>query len=187
MDTAITSALIAALVSAAGVAVALMSARWQLQGKISEVEVKKQEVEKMGDRLQAEAEALRQTIMRDVLAPRMQAYAALWRVFITYERNWLIEQKTFDAAWADEFLLALNTCNAEHGVFFSEDVYVPFYEYRERLLDIVRKSNSGQAITPEDVSRLMEVSTSGIPDMTSLATAMKNDLGSYMSVVIQAG
>jgi hypothetical protein len=187
METAIISALIAALVSAGGVIVAFVSARWQLQGRMSALEVKRQEIEKIGARLQAEAEALRQTLMRDVLGRRMHAYAALWRVFITYERNWLLEQKAFDAAWATEFLLAFNTCNAEHGVFFSEHVYRPFYEYRERLLDIVKKSKSRQPITEDDVSRLMEVSSKGIGNMTALGTAMKDDLGSYMRVDIQAG
>src|SRR5262245_57552134 len=111
METALISALIAAAVSAAGVIVALLSARWQLRGKILELELKKDEIAKVGARLQAEAEALRQTLLRDVLGRRMNAYAALWKVFITYERNWLVERKTFDRAWADEFLLALNVCN----------------------------------------------------------------------------
>jgi uncharacterized FlgJ-related protein len=187
MNPQITSALIAAGVSAAGVAVTLVSARWQLRGKMSELELKRDEVEKIGAKLQAEAEALRQTLMRDVLARRMQAYAALWRVFISYERNWLIEEKALNEEWATSFLIALNACNAEHGVFFSQNVYHPFFEYRKRLVDIVKSAKMGQSISEDDVSGLVEVSTIGIGDMKSLGGAMKDDLGSYMRVVIQTG
>jgi hypothetical protein len=186
MNPPITSALIAAMVSAAGVAVTLLSARWQLRGKMLELDLKKQEIEKIGAKLQAEAEALRQTLMRDVLARRMQAYAALWRVFISYERNWLIEEKALNEEWATSFLTALNACNAEHGVFFSQRVYDPFFEYRTRLMEIVRRAKMGESINQEDVDRLVEVSTNGIGQMKSLAAAMKDDLGSYMRVVIQA-
>src|SRR5262245_26378296 len=120
MEPSVTAALIAAVVSSIGAFDAYISAQWQLQGKIAEVEVKKQEVEKIGARLQAEAEALRQTLMRDVLAKRMLAYAALWRLLMTYERNRLVDEKPFDQEWAAEYLAAINACNAEHGVFFSE-------------------------------------------------------------------
>jgi uncharacterized protein YajQ (UPF0234 family) len=73
MNPQITSALIAAGLSAAGVAVTFVSARWQLRGKMSELELKRDELQKIGAKLQAEAEALRQTLMRDVLARQMQA------------------------------------------------------------------------------------------------------------------
>ena len=175
MSPQLTSGLIAAFVSLAGVLVAI----WQVQ-------LKKQEVEKIGARLQAEAEALRQTLMRDVLARRMDAYAALWRVFITYERNWEIEQRPLTAEWANEFLTALNACNAEHGVFFSQHVYVPFFQYRQILVDIARRAHSGEPLTESAIENLRKASTIGIDNYPSLATAMKDDLGSYMRVIIQA-
>src|SRR5262249_2899395 len=140
MEPPVTAALIAAVVSTIGAVVACLSARWQLQGKIAEVDVKKQEIEKIGAKLQAEAEALRQTLMRDVLAKRMLAYAALWRLLMNYERNRLIEEKPFDQEWAAEFLAAINACNAEHGIFFSETVYKAFFEYRKRLSEILKAS-----------------------------------------------
>jgi predicted naringenin-chalcone synthase len=186
MNPQVTAAVIAAAVSAAGVVVALLSARWQLHGKLSELELKRQELERIGATLQAEAEALRQTVMKDVLARRMNAYAALWSVFISYERNWVIEERPLDTAWAAAFLVALNACNAEHGVFFSEQVYRPFFEYRKRLIDITRRARAGKPIERKDVDALVEVSTTGMGDMKSLAGAMKDDLGSYMRVVIQA-
>jgi len=175
MNPQLTSALVAAVVSLAGVVVGI----WQLR-------LRKEEVEKIGAKLQAEAEALRQTLMKDVLARRMNAYAALWRVFITYERNWDIEERPLTTEWAEEFLRALNACNAEHGVFFSQQVYVPFYQYRQILVDIARRARKGEVITDEDIKALRKASTFGVDEYPSLATAMKDDLGSYMRVVIQA-
>jgi hypothetical protein len=198
------AAIIAALISALAAVLTFVASRWQMRGKLLELELKKTELEntasakmleldlkrgeleKTGAKLQAEAEALRQTLMRDVLAKRMAAYAELWRVFITYERNWLLEQKSFDQQWASAFLLELNLCNANHGVFFSEEVYKPFFEYRERLLRLVAKTKSGNAISQDDIAGLMEVSTLGTPGKKSLGGAMKDDLGSYTRLVIQA-
>lgn len=179
------AAIIAAFVSALAAVLTFVAAKWQLRGKLLELDLKRNELEKVGAKLQADAEALRQTLMRDVLGKRMAAYAELWRVFITYERNWLLEQKVFDEKWALAFLLALNECNANHGVFFSEEVYRPFFEYRSRLLGLVEKAKARELISQDDIARLMEVSTRGTAGMKSLATAMKDDLGSYTRVVIQ--
>ncbi|CAB1084386.1 hypothetical protein D1AOALGA4SA_11911 [Olavius algarvensis Delta 1 endosymbiont] len=179
------TAIIAGVVSAIGAVLALLGARWQLRGKMLELDLKKAELEKTGARLEAEAEALRQTIMRDVLVERMAAYAALWQVFITYERNWLYEHKIFDEKWASDFLHAVNSCNADHGVFFSQAVYRPFFEYRRRLLELVAKVKDGNPISNADINNLMEISTIGTTELKSMAGAMKDELGSYMRVAIQ--
>jgi hypothetical protein len=187
VEASVVSALIAATVSAVGVAVGLYSSRHQLRTKMAELELKRQEIDKLGVKLKAEAEAIRQNLMRDVVAKRMSAYAALWRVFITYERNWSIEQKPFDVAWATAFLLAVNECNAEHGVFFSEAVYKPFFEYRARLVEIIGLLKAGKVVGNAELKSLTEVSSVGVPGrFSALATAMKDDLGSYMRVAIQA-
>lgn len=197
------AAVIAALVSAIAAAIALLGSRWQLRGKLLELELKKQEIvgaaqtklieldlkrdelHRAAVKLQADAEALRQTLMRDVLAKRMAAYAEMWRVFITYERNWLLEAKPLDLNWARTFLLELNACNANHGVFFSEHVYVPFFEYRQRLVELFKQAERGHPITPDHVLLLTEISTTGTPQLKSLAMAMKDDLGSYRNVALQ--
>lgn len=179
------AAIIAAAVSALAAALTLLAARWQTRSRMLELDLKKSELEKAGAKLEAEVEALRQTVMRDVLEKRMAAYAELWRVFITHERNWLLEEKAFDKQWALDFLAALNACNADHGVFFSEEVYRPFFEYRSRLLGLVAKAKAGQAISPDDIGSLTEISTRGTGEMKSLAAAMKDDLGSYTRLVIQ--
>ena len=185
METNISSALIAVVVSAAGIVVSFLTSRWQIQQKSLELKKKKKELDRLGDRLQAEVYALRQTIMKDVLSRRMEAYAALWKVIITHGRNWWIEDKAVNSKWANDSLSALNTCNAEYGVFFSQRVYQPFYEYREKLVEIVNKGKSGETISRSDLLELETISTHGLPGRRSLSGAMKDDLGSYIDVAIQ--
>ncbi len=187
MEPPVLSALIAGVVSLGGVVVAWYSSRHQLATRLAELDLKRVELENVSKRLLAEAEALRQNLMRDILAKRTSAYAALWKVFITYERNWRLEQKSFDLAWSEAFLRELNTCNAEHGVFFSQQVYVPFFEYRRRLLEIVALLRAGRDVGQDELDTLVEISTVGIQGkLVALGTAMKDDLGSYMKVAIQA-
>ena len=187
MEAPVISALIAGAVSLVGVLLAFYSSKHQVVTKLSELELRRKELENVSKKLIAEADALRQNLMRDILAKRMLAYAALWEVFITYERNWLLEQKEFDLKWANMFLRDLNTCNAKHGVFFSQQVYVPFFEYRKRLLNLVARLQAGTSVGPVEIDSLIEISTRGLPgQMAALGTALKDDLGSYMKVAIQA-
>ena len=187
MEAPVISALIAGAVSVVGAVVAVNESRKQFRTKLSELELKREELEHVSKRLIAETDALRQNLMRDILAKRMLAYAELWKVFITYERNWVLEQKEFDLEWANTFLRKLNACNAEHGVFFSQQVYVPFFEYRKRLLNLVARLQAGASVGPVEIDSLIEISTSGLPgEMVALGTALKDDLGSYMKVAIQA-
>jgi hypothetical protein len=209
VETTIFAAVIAGSVSllaaAAGACVAYISASWTAKLKLqeldfastakkrelevtwelkqTELELKKVEIERLGDKLRAEAEQLQQTVMRDVLASRMKAYAALWRVMITYERNWVLEGKQLDAKWAGEFLVTFNACNAEHGVYFSEAVYTPFFRYRDELTALVARTKAGETLAAKDLSGLVMVSSS-MPG--NLAAAMKNDLGSYIRPVLRA-
>jgi hypothetical protein len=209
MEPIIISALIAAM---SGIAAALIAAHWQMKTKTKELDLKeqeikrtldlksqemetsldlkRQEIERTSAKMNADAEALRQTLMRDVLLKRMQAYAALWRVFITYERNWLYEGKPFDLDWAVTFLAEINSCNAEHGVFFSERVYHSFFRYRERLLDIVSEAKRGIQIQNRHIEKLVEISTKGTiidgEKVFALGAVLKDDLGSYIPVAIQA-
>jgi len=170
MPPQIVAALIAALVSILGVAISIASARWS--------------VVSARERILAEAAALQQNLLKDVLAKRMEAYAALWKVMITYDLNWLLERKQLDRSWAAEFLRELNVCNAEHGVFFSQPVYERFVEYRACLAGIVEGSRISGEISMPEVERLANLAkgTNGHP---GLATALKNDLGSYVRINLQ--
>ena len=64
---------------------------------------------------------------------------------------------------------------------------LPFFEYRRRLQAVVARLRAGQQAGQEELDSLMEISTVGIPGkLLALGTAMKDDLGSYMKVAIQA-
>jgi hypothetical protein len=180
-----TAALAAVTISAIGVTVTFLSSRWQFAQKAKELELKQAELDKVGIKLQAEAFSLQQNFMKDVIARRMNAYAAVWRVIIEFGLNWKIEGKSIDNDWATEFLLALNKCNAEHGVFFSEDVYRSFFAYREVLIDIVKRTREGGEVSEAEVDVLTVISTKGLPGMKSLAGALKDDLGSYLALAIR--
>ena len=166
MESPVAAALIASVVSALGVLVSLASARWQL--------LENQR------KLKADYEVMRQTMLGDVLARRMDAYAALWRVLVTYDLNWRLEGERQDAEWAVQFLRALNECNAQHGVFFSQPVYEAFGAYRACLADIRTKMHASTDLQPGDLERLIVLAT-GTKGKLGLATAMKDDLGSYIS------
>jgi hypothetical protein len=190
VETPIASALIAAAVSLVGVGVAFYTSRHQVRTKFEELDLKRRELDTAAAKIKAEAEALRQNMLRDIVEKRMTAYAALWKVFMTYERNWYYEQRTFDKKWSTKFLAELNLCNAEHGVFFSEFVYAPFFQYRERLLKLRAHLEAGNEVGPDELQSLFEVSSSGVEindvKIPALAVAMKDELGSYIRVALQA-
>jgi hypothetical protein len=157
LDTLKTSpALVAAIVSVLGVLISLLSSRWQLRHAF---------------------ESLRQGHLKEILTKRMDAYPALWSVMLTYDLNWQIEGRTLDKEWAREFLLEINKCNAEYGVFFSERVYEEFHEFRETVIKIETKLSKAEDIT-QDVSALGTIAL-------RLGTRLKDDLGSYASTVFQ--
>jgi hypothetical protein len=116
----------------------------------------------------------------------MAAYAAMWKVLITYDLNWALEGKQPDRNWVAIFLRELNECNAEHGVFFSESVYIRFVEYRLCLANIAQRSREGGEVSQEDINRLADLAK-GTDETPGLATALKDDLGSYVRIHLQAG
>ena len=61
-------------------------------------------------KLRYEIESVRQRLQREVLARRLAAYAALWKVMITHDLNWVLEGRPLGREWADSFLKALNEC-----------------------------------------------------------------------------
>jgi hypothetical protein len=167
----VASAIIAAVVSFVGVIVSVFSARWTIMAA--------------REKLRSDAQALQQNLLKEVLAKRMAAYAAVWKVIITYDLNWSLEGKQADHPWITEFLHELNECNSDHGVFFSESVYTHFNEYRACLVEIAQRSKEGETIPPRDVLRLTALLRGeGRP---GLSTVLKDDLGSYIWNIMQAG
>jgi hypothetical protein len=172
MQPQVIAAIIAAAVSVLGVAVSVLSAQWAIRSA--------------REKLLADAEALRQNLLKDVLAKRMAAYAAVWKIIITYDLNWKLEGKHADAQWSMVFLRELNACNAEHGVFFSESVYTRLVEYRACLVGIAERARASGEVSEDDLQRLATLSA-GKPNTPGLATALKDDLGSYIRIHLQVG
>jgi len=172
MHPQIIAALIAGVVSLIGGLVTIAVARWTLASA--------------RNKLLADIQALRQDLFKEVLGKRMNAYAALWNTIITFDLNWLLEGKSVDAKWSSAFLRELNSCNAEHGVFFSQSVYEHFVKYRRCLVEIDTRARAGQSITHEDLGKLEQLSA-GANHQPGLATALKDDLGSYISHNLRFG
>lgn len=164
------AALIAAMVSLLGVLASFFSSRWELRTALKKLDL--------------DFESLRQTQLKDILAKRMEAYPKLWSVMLTYDLNWQIEGKVMDQEWAKQFLIKLNECNAEYGVFFSQSVYSKFYQFRSALIDIERKLSNDENIVRADIEALATIAV-GDSSNPGLGTLLKDDLGSYMPTVFQ--
>ena len=167
MSPQLITALIAGGISLVGVFASLMSNRWQLKRK-----------------LELDFEAIRQTQLKDVLAKRMEAYPKLWSVMLKFDLNWQLEGKPLNHEWAREFLVSLNECNAEYGVFFSQPVYSEFHKFREAVSAIDQKTSRGESVSEDDL-KLLETIAIGENSEPGLGTLLKADLGSYASTVFQ--
>ena len=165
MQPEIIAALIAAIVSLAGAVVSAVVTRTQLR---------------------SERNKLRNELQKEILPHRTAAYAALWKVMITYDLNWNLEKRPLDGAWGDAFLRELNACNAQHGVFFAQPVYLCFVEYRKSLLELHRRASAGEVLQPADLNTLVKISI-GEPGRAGLATALKDGLGAYLPDDLQIG
>jgi hypothetical protein len=155
--------LIAAAISLIGLAASLLTTRWQLRSKLSELE---------------------QTQLEDVLKERMKAYPKLWSTLQTNITNWNIEKKERDSKWATDFLAALNACSAEYGVFFSQNVYASFYELRTALIKIVDEfAQDPGSVSEQDLDSLVWIWLG--KDKPGLSTRLKADLGSYRSTIFE--
>jgi hypothetical protein len=127
---------------------------------------------------------LKQMQNAEVLKKRMELYPKIWSVLLIYGRNWMLEGKETDAAWAREFLKKLNACAAECGVIFSQPVYASFFKYREALMAIERKLAAGEVVTAAEFSALERIAA-GQEGQPGLGTHLKADLGSYQDAIFR--
>jgi hypothetical protein len=134
--------------------------------------------------IKAELDELRQTQLTEIVKRRIEVYPQIWSVILNYVINWQLEKKTRDKIWAKDFLSDLNKCNAENGIFFSESVYKKFYEFISALVKLEAKLSSDVDVTVEELKVLDDIFI-GKAGSPGLATYLKDDLGSYQSVVLQ--
>jgi hypothetical protein len=126
--------------------------------------------------------AARQMQFGEVLKKRIEVYPKLWRIHITYETNWVLDQKLKTGAWAQDYLNELNTLNLDAGAFFSEPLYQKFNALRTELVEAARNTRPDQQVADECVNSIRSIVYGA--DGPGMATHEKNDLGSYQSPVI---
>jgi hypothetical protein len=164
LDAKVSTALIAAVVS---LAVAILSARLQVRSKIDE---------------------LTQAQLREVITKRIEVYPQLWFIAQTWLSDWEREGKPIDSAWATELQAGLMCWHAQNGVFLSQASYESFGALRSTVLDLVKRCKDGGTLTLEDLRTMDRIYSLGYSTKNGwhdgLATCMKNDLGSYKSLLL---
>jgi hypothetical protein len=204
-NPAAVAALLAALVSLLAALASLSLGRRQLQAaarqldvqvklKIKELDeqarLKRKELEADATRLRAESEVARQQQLTEVLKKRIETYRALYEIVSVYGRNWQIEGKPRDQAWAAAFLKALIHNNATNGAFFSRRVY-DWYGRLRQLLEQLSADLAGRMATDQEIACLYDiirgpVGPSGSTRLPGLGSYLKDELGSYVTVIVSA-
>lgn len=193
LEPTVIAAIISGVVAVLGVLVSSILARGQtriqaqeLELRTRELDFRAKELENFAKQLEAQLEENRQAQLVEIIKKRIETYPQLWSVLLTYGRNWRLEGKVRDAAWAQEFLLQLNKCHAEFGVFFSQPVYAKFHEFQNFLKLIAEILSEGKEVYQEQYVQLFRIINGDQLEGTpGLATHLKNDLGSYSIAAIQ--
>lgn len=146
----------------------------------AQADLKTRELEAFASRLRAEQEALQQEQLTEILKKRIETYPTLYEIISLYGRNWEIEGKRRDHEWAKSFLKALIDNNAKNGALFSEEVYRWYGKLRTFLEDLTRQLSTGRLATSEEVAQLYSIIRGG------LGTSIKNELGSYVTLIVSA-
>lgn len=128
--------------------------------------------------------AVRQAQFKDILAKRIELYPKLWRITILFETNWTNEGQPKTREWAQQYVDELNAFNLEGGLFFSQDLYTKFGELRHALYAAIEDTVPGAVVDVERTRQLRAiVYGNGKP---GLSTFLKDDLGSYLGLVVQS-
>jgi hypothetical protein len=166
VDPVVTSALVAGIVSLAGVVVSYVS------------------------NATATSRQLQQAQFNDVIAKRIELYPGLWHIIIRYETNWTLEGKPKTSDWAREYVSVLNDFNLSGGLFFSQALYERFDALRSALYRAMKDAQDGQVrdVQAREIHdivygyRAPDRSGQSIP---GLSTHLKDDLGSYTRAALQ--
>jgi hypothetical protein len=198
LQPAVVAALIAAVVSAVGLLVSLEVGRRTIDTQVklksqelqAQADLKLKELESLAAKLRVEQEGLRQAQLTEILKKRIETYPALYEILAVYGRNWEIEGKRHDHAWARAFLRVLIENNAKNGAFFSQTVYDHYSELRTALEHLTKDLASGRQATREEVDALYEIIRGvTLPSgerAAGLGTYIKDELGSYITTVVSA-
>ncbi len=191
MEPIILSAIISGIFATVGALVSFIISKQEINIKLKDIELKNQEIElktkelnALTQKLKMEFEALKQGQFIEILKKRLESYPKLWDILVRYNAENMVGENR-DEKWSSQFLRELDKCNAEIGVFFSQDVYIRFREYEGLLKIINHRLVDGNPVNKDDFDRLDKIyyGNLGAP---GLATFIKDDLGSYSNVIIQA-
>lgn len=186
MDPIIVAAFITGFASIAWAIVVLWNGRRQLAAKMKEIDLQKDQLEKLGEDISRQMSVLKQEQLRDVLKKRLDTYPRLWRAIQRYWQHWCYDNRPLDNEWANSFLKELYECSEQCGAFFSEPVYRRFHEFRSHLRIILRELEQKREVGRYQIEMLDKIWFGDQIDGPGLATELKNDLGSYQLSVIQS-
>jgi hypothetical protein len=143
-------------------------------------------------RLRMDQEGLRQVQLTEVLKKRIDTYPALYQIITVYGRNWEIQDKVRDSAWATLFLNALIDNNAGNGAFFSERVYRWYGLLRSLLENLTVALSTGREANEMEIELLYDIIRgpmlseeiqalgTDINQAPGLGSYIKDELGSYI-------
>jgi hypothetical protein len=187
METII-AAIISGLVASLGVFVSLLSTRWTLNFKTKELDLKNNEFGVAMQKIKTDLEAIRQSQFSEIVSKRAEIYPLLWSTIREYTTNWDDEKKAKDLLWIKEFLASLNQIDSKGGVFFSQAVYERFHELQQFLFKLKEQFiiTENKTVTIEDLDQIDTIFRGKPGGSLGLAAYLKDDLGSYRDISIQA-
>jgi hypothetical protein len=183
MDPKFEAALIAAAVALVGSTLTFIATYWQTR-----------------QQLRSKIEELTQTQYKDIIAKRIEVYSKLWKIVQTelsdLERLEKLRNPDWrpDSQWLGRLLGKLIEWHQEYGVFLSEGSYSAFARLRHEAVELLKACNKdGRDPTLEEFESLDRIYYYGYVSEEkrkgglepreelelSLATCLKNDLGSY--------
>lgn len=123
---------------------------------------------------------------KKIVQKRIEFYPKLWWIHINYETNWTLNKKPKTREWAEEYVEQLNNLNLEAGIFFSQAVYLRFFELRAALYRAIEATSPGDQVT-DDMTCLIRQIVYGGPKIggPGLSSYTKDDLGSYQTAMLQ--
>jgi len=194
MEASIIAALISAVVASVGVFVSILSSRWAINLKTKELDLKNNElvlkIKEFGTttkKLANDLEAIRQSQFSETIHKRAEIYPLLWSTIRKYTTNWDDEKKPKDLLWVKEFLANLNQVDSEGGVFFSQAVYEKFHALQLFLFQLKEQLSEAEtkSVRLKDLEYIDTIFR-GQQNSPGLAAYLKDDLGSYRDLSIQA-
>jgi hypothetical protein len=165
-------------------------ARIKAQELDTQARLKARELESLAAKLRMEEEGLRQAQLTEILKKKIETYPALYKLISIYGRNWGIEAKPRDHAWASAFLKALVENNAKNGAFFSQRIYEQYGKLRTALEHLTHSLAQGREATEREMAEIFDIirgtTLSSGERAAGLGTYIKDELGSYVTAIVSS-